>query len=92
MFELDMEALRVIVGDKTRADSYTPYPRYPGSQRDLALVADSSVRVGDAPADLPTEPALSSRHQYSMYTKAGVWTKVRNRLASVSYTNLILEL
>lgn len=48
MFELDVEALYSLIGEKTRADNYAPYARYPDSQRDLALVADSEVRVGDA--------------------------------------------
>ncbi len=48
MFELDMEVLRSVVGNSTRADSYSPYPRFPDSPRDLALVADIGVQVGDA--------------------------------------------
>ena len=48
MFELDMEVLRSLVGDKTRADGYRPFPRYPDSPRDLALVADSGIKVGEA--------------------------------------------
>ena len=48
MLELDIEALRELVGDKGRADNYNPYPRYPDSHRDLALLADTDVKVGDA--------------------------------------------
>ncbi len=48
MFELDMEVLRSLIGDETRADNYRPFPRYPDSPRDLALVADSGIKVGDA--------------------------------------------
>ena len=48
MFELDMEVLRSLIGDKTRADGYRPFPRYPDSPRDLALVADSGIKVGEA--------------------------------------------
>ena len=72
MFELDMEALRVIVGDKTRADSYTSYPRYPGSQRDLALVADSSVRVGDALQICQQNRLVRSASVFDVYEGGGV--------------------
>lgn len=48
MFELNMEVLGSVVGDQTRADSYAPFPRYPDAPRDLALVADSGIKVGDA--------------------------------------------
>jgi phenylalanyl-tRNA synthetase beta chain len=48
MFELDMEVLRSVVGNSKRADGYSPYPRYPESPRDLALVADIGVQVEDA--------------------------------------------
>ena len=72
MFELDMEALRVIVGDKTRADNYAPYPRYPGSQRDLALVADSSVRVGDAVQICQQNRLVKSASVFDVYEGGGV--------------------
>ena len=72
MFELDMEALRVIVADKTRADNYTPYPRYPGSQRDLALVADSSVRVGDAVQICQQNRLVKSASVFDVYEGGGV--------------------
>lgn len=48
MFELDMETLRSLIGDETRADRYSPFPRYPDAPRDLALIADIGVQVGDA--------------------------------------------
>ncbi len=48
MFELDIEVLRSLVGNATRADDYSTFPRYPDSPRDLALVADIGVQVGDA--------------------------------------------
>ena len=72
MFELDMEALREIVGDKTRADSYTAYPRYPGSQRDLALVADSNVRVGDALQICQQNRLVKSASVFDVYEGGGV--------------------
>ncbi len=72
MFELDMEALREIVGDKTRADSYTAYPRYPGSQRDLALVADSGVRVGDALQICQQNRLVKSASVFDLYEGGGV--------------------
>ena len=72
MFELDMEALRVIVADKTRADNYAPYPRYPGSQRDLALVADSSVRVGDAVQICQQNRLVKSASVFDVYEGGGV--------------------
>ena len=72
MFELDMEALRDIVDDKTRADNYSPYPRYPDSQRDLALVADAHVRVGDALRICEQNRLVRSASVFDVYEGGGV--------------------
>ncbi len=72
MFELDMEALRSIVGDKTRADNYAPYPRYPDSQRDLALVADAGVHVGDAIRICEQNRLVKSASVFDVYEGGGV--------------------
>ena len=72
MFELDVEVLRSLVGEKTRADSYTPYPRYPDSQRDLALVADSGVQVGDALRICMQNRLVKSASVFDVYEGGGV--------------------
>ena len=72
MFELDVEVLRSLVGEKTRADSYTPYPRYPDSQRDLALVADSGVQVGDALRICTQNRLVKSASVFDVYEGGGV--------------------
>ncbi len=48
MFDIDIEAVRSVVSNRSRADNYTPYPRFPDAPRDLALVADKNVQVGAA--------------------------------------------
>ena len=72
MFELDVEVLRSLVGEKTRADSYTPYPRYPDSQRDLALVADSGVQVGDALRICTQNRLVKSASVFDVYEGGGM--------------------
>ena len=72
MFELDMEVLRDIVNDKTRADNYSPYPRYPDSQRDLALVADADIRVGDAIRICEQNRLVRSASVFDVYEGGGV--------------------
>ena len=72
MFELDVEALRSLVGEKTRADNYAPYPRYPGSQRDLALVADNGVQVGDALRICMQNRLVRSASVFDLYEGGGL--------------------
>ena len=72
MFELDVEALYSLIGEKTRADSYTPYTRYPDSQRDLALVGDSEVRVGDALRICMQNRLVKSASVFDVYEGGGV--------------------
>ena len=72
MFELDVEALRSLIGEKTRADNYAPYPRYPDSQRDLALVADSGVQVGDALRICTQNRLVRSASVFDVYEGGGV--------------------
>ena len=72
MFELDIEVLRQIVNDKTRADSYSPYPRYPDSQRDLALVADIGMQVGDAIRICEQNRLVKSASVFDVYEGGGV--------------------
>ena len=72
MFELNMEVLQSEVGDETRADNYSPYPRYPDSPRDLALVADSSVRVGDALRICRQNRLVQSATVFDVYEGGGV--------------------
>ena len=72
MFELDVEVLRSLIGDKTRADDYKPYPRYPDSQRDLALIADSDVRVGDALRICLQNRLVKSASVFDVYEGGGV--------------------
>ncbi len=72
MFELEMEVLRDIVDDNTRADNYSPYPRYPDSQRDLALVADAHVRVGDALRICEQNRLVRSASVFDVYEGGGV--------------------
>ena len=72
MFELDVDVLRSLVGEKTRADSYTPYPRYPDSQRDLALIAASGVQVGDALRICTQNRLVKSASVFDVYEGGGV--------------------
>ena len=66
-----MEALRDILDDKTRADRYSPYPRYPDSQRDLALVVDNDVRVGDALRICEQNRLVKSASVFDVYEDVG---------------------
>ena len=72
MFELDIETLISVVGGETRADNYNPYPRYPDSPRDLALVADSSVKVGDALRICRQNRLVRSATVFDVYEGGGV--------------------
>lgn len=72
MFELDVEALHSLVGDNTRADNYYPYPRYPDSQRDLALVADMELNVGDALRICTQNRLVKSASVFDVYEGGGV--------------------
>ena len=72
MFELDMEELYSLIGEKTRADNYAPYPRYPDSQRDLALVADREVQVGDALRICMQNRLVRSASVFDVYEGGGV--------------------
>ena len=72
MFELDVEALYSLIGEKTRADNYAPYARYPDSQRDLALVADSEVRVGDALRICMQNRLVRSASVFDIYEGGGL--------------------
>ncbi len=72
MFELDVEVLRSLIGEKTRADSYKPYPKFPDSQRDLALVADSDVRVGDALRICLQNRLVESASVFDVYEGGGL--------------------
>ena len=72
MFELDMETLREVVGDKSRANNYNPYPRFPDSHRDLALVADAGVNVGDALRICEQNRLVKSASVFDVYEGTGV--------------------
>ena len=72
MFELDVEVLYSLIGEKTRADNYAPYARYPDSQRDLALVADSEVRVGDALRICTQNRLVKSASVFDVYEGGGL--------------------
>ena len=72
MFELDVEVLYSLVGGKTRADGYAPYGRYPDSQRDLALVADVDVSVGDALRICTQNRLVRSASVFDVYEGGGV--------------------
>ena len=72
MFELDVEVLYSLVGEKTRADNYAPYPKYPDSQRDLALVADADVHVGDALRICMQNRLVKSASLFDVYEGGGV--------------------
>ena len=72
MFELDIETLRDIVGDTSRADNYNPYPRYPDSHRDLALVADAVVKVGDALRICEQNRLVKSASVFDVYEGTGI--------------------
>ncbi|MXX93435.1 MAG: phenylalanine--tRNA ligase subunit beta [Chloroflexi bacterium] len=72
MFELDVEALYSLIGEKTRADNYAPYTRYPDSQRDLALVADSEMRVGDALRICTQNRLVKSASVFDVYEGGGL--------------------
>ena len=72
MFELDMETLREVVGDKSRANNYNPYPRFPRFTRDLALVADAGVNVGDALRICEQNRLVKSASVFDVYEGTGV--------------------
>ncbi len=72
MFDIDMQALRSVVGNETRADSYRPYPRYPDSPRDLALVADKNVQVGAALRICQQNRLVKSATVFDVYEGEGV--------------------
>ena len=72
MFELNMELLRSLIGDETRADRYSPFPRYPDSPRDWALVADSGIQVGDALRICRQNRLVRSATVFDVYEGGGV--------------------
>ena len=85
MFEIDIEALRCIVGNSTRADEYSPYPRYPASSRDLALIADISVQVGDAVRICQQNRLVKSAAVFDVYQGSGVGNGKKSIGIRVSY-------
>ena len=72
MFELNIELLKSVIGDETRADGYRPWRRFPDSPRDLALVADSGVQVGEALRICRQNRLVRSAAVFDVYEGGGV--------------------
>ncbi len=72
MFELDLDALMRLVGNRTRGDGYEPYPRYPEAPRDLALLMRTDVPVGDAIDICKSSRLVKSALVFDLYEGDGV--------------------
>ncbi len=72
MFDLDVDKLRDVVSTHRRADNYTPFPRYPDAPRDLALLVDASIRVGDAVRICTQNRLVRSAEVFDVYEGNGI--------------------
>lgn len=72
MFELDINVLSKLVGNKVRGDGYRPHLRYPEAARDLALIMDSSIQVESAMAICRSNRLVQSVSVFDVYEGEGV--------------------